>query len=71
VVDFGGGVGVEEITGGVLVRLLGAGEAGAFKFSTSKAPPSGLLIKTAAFFRVGLEKAGEAAGVALGCGVCV
>jgi hypothetical protein len=54
---------VDAITGGVLVRLLGAGDAGALKASTSSASPSGLLITIAALFRGGLEK--ELLGVAL------
>jgi hypothetical protein len=61
--DLGGGVGVEAMTGGVLVRLLGAGEAGALKASTSNASPSGRLITMAALLRAGLEK--ELLGVAL------
>jgi hypothetical protein len=56
--DFGGGVGVEAITGGVRARLLGAGEPGALKASTSNASPSGLLMTIAALFRAGLANAG-------------
>jgi hypothetical protein len=56
------------MTGGVLARFWGAGEAGAFKFSTFKASPSGFLITIAALFRVGLMKA-EVSGAALDCGV--
>ena len=66
----GGGVGVEVITGGVLVRSLGAGDAGAFKLSTSKAPPSGFLIRIAALLRGGLVKF-EDSGVAFACGARV
>jgi hypothetical protein len=62
---------VEAITGGVLVRLLSAGEAGALKASTSSASPSGLLIIIAALFRAGLEKELDCEALALGggCGV--
>lgn len=66
--DLDAGVGVEAITGGVLVRSRGAGEGGAFRLSTSRAPPSGLLIGIAAFRRDGLEKAVDAES-AFGVGV--
>ena len=46
----------EAMTGGVLVLLLGAGEAGALIASTFKTSPSGLLMTIAALLRVGLEK---------------
>ena len=57
------------MTGGVRARVLGAGDAGALKLSTSIASPSGLLITIAALFRVGLVKAGDVVGLAFGWGV--
>jgi len=54
------------MTGGVRARVLSAGDAGALKLSTSIAPPSGLMITIAAFFRAGLVKAGDGVGLAFG-----
>lgn len=59
---------MEAMTGGVRARVLGAGEAGALKAPTSKASPSGLLMRIAALLRAGLEKE-DAGGLAFGCGV--
>jgi hypothetical protein len=69
VADFGGGVGVEAMRGGVRALSLGAGDAGALRLSTSRASPSGRLMRIAALFRGGREKAELAAGEAFGCGV--
>lgn len=60
---------MEAMTGGVLARLLGAGEAGALKASTSRASPSGRLMVIAALFRTGLAKAGDCAEMGFVCEV--
>jgi len=57
---FGGGVGVEVMTGGVRVRSLGAGDAGGFEVISIKNLSSGLLMIIAALFLAGLAKAGDA-----------
>lgn len=67
--DFGGGVGVEAMTGGVLVRETGAGEGGALIASKSRASPSGRLIRMAALFRGGRENEDGEAAMGFGCGV--
>lgn len=64
--DFGGGVGVDEMTGGVLDLLLGAGDAGGLEVGSFTTSPSGFLITIAALLR-GLRWIAEVAG--FGCGV--
>lgn len=50
--DFGGGVGVDTTTGGVLEEwLLGTGDAGGFAVGSFTISPSGFLMIIAAFFR--------------------
>lgn len=56
----GGGVELEETTGGVLeLWLLGAGEAGALRREISKASPWSFLIAIAQLFFAGRVKCGD------------
>jgi hypothetical protein len=57
------------MTGGVRTRFWGAGDAGALRFSTFRASPSGFLMTMAALFR-GLVKV-DGSGLAFGCGARV
>jgi hypothetical protein len=69
VTDFGGGVGVDTTTGGVLDdTLLGAGDAGGFETGSFTISPSGFLMTIAALLRTVRWKA-EGVVAAGFCGV--